>query len=607
MLFLGIHSYSIRWRRWLYFASALHILLAIGGVGAIVWLMSKPSTPASRVFLQYSLERWISILIMAVCVLVVLFTLWAIKFRQGWVEITLNYFTQTKHANALLALLSALLVISGYLQVWLPGNDSFQSYYHQAYPLIFWISISIALWWVFLAALMRRDIVRYCNKLIPADQETLNHSIKTSDKRLVALSVGISIVYIFIQLRAYLAVHEANLIGDSWSYLYGASLGLNDPAFFSERRPWAILLIFKLLGSSGVAIEIFQLSLSAIAWLFLAWTLIRSIGKWWAVIIAFTLILGFSLSPTVQVWNHAVLSESISISLMILILALFICLSQQWKWGFFFLTCLLFAIWMSIREANTYIGLLVAFLLLFIGFLRQSHKVYWLLSFFIIAAFMINYQLSAMYGLPRWALPLAEVITKRILPDQEYLEFFSENGMPVTPELMALSGRWANSDNYAVINSVKLRKFSKWLFMDGQGVYVKFLLTHPFYTIETPLENIRILLSSDYFAVIPIQHYTPALPKQVNEFLYPMKLFWSYLWVSLLAAGFIFAANLQTKRKPVGVIFIFLLLSIPHLYLVWHGDALDVARHAVIANVQYHLGIWVLVAFLLDMVQLHFK
>jgi hypothetical protein len=45
-----------------------------------------------------------------------------------------------------------------------------------------------------------------------------------------------------------------------------------------------------------------------------------------------------------------------------------------------------------------------------------------------------------------------------------------------------------------------------------------------------------------------------------------------------------------------------LLLSIPHLYLVWHGDALDVDRHAVLANLQFHLGVWLLIILFVDRV-----
>jgi hypothetical protein len=486
------------------------------------------------------------------------------------------------------------------LIAWLPRQDFFQAYANKALPLLLWFILALTQAWIFLVALMRQKIIEAARSFTPTNHVKPGHPINIIDKKLLVTLIGVSIVYILIQTRSFLTVREAFLIGDSWSYLYGAGLSLTDPAFFSERRPWAILLIFKLLGSSEAAIEIFQLSLSTFAWLFLAWTFIRTIKKWWGILIGFTLILGYSLTPSVQIWNHAVLSESTSISFMILLLATFISLSLRWSWRSFLLASLVAILWMSIREANTYICLLGALVLIILGLSRKNLRVYWLLSLIILGTFAINYQLSAAYGLPRWALPLAEVITHRILPEREYLEFFSENGMPVSTELMAFSGKNANSQNYAIINSNKFRKFSKWLFSEGKNVYVKFLLAHPLYTIESPLENIRVLLAADYLDGIPIPRYTPALPRQVNDLFYPINWFWSYLWISLFASGAIIANNFRTRNEPLWIIFIFLLLSVPHLYLIWHGDALDVARHAVIANVQYHIGFILIVILFLD-------
>jgi hypothetical protein len=405
-----------------------------------------------------------------------------------------------------------------------------------------------------------------------------------------------------LQIKSYLQVREAALIGDSWSYLYGAGLDLSDPAFFSERRPWAILLVYKILGNSQSAIDLFQLSLSTLAWLWLAWTFARSLRNQWIKLTGFVMTLGLSLTPTVQLWNHTVLSESLSISLLVLILAAFVRLSQGWKWRYLFGLILFFVLWMSFREANAYIALFVAAALLLMGFVRRTFRVYWLLTFFIGGAFLVNYQFSSAYGLPRWALPMAEVITHRILPDQKYLEYFSENGMPVTPELMALSGKNANSDNYAIINTNELKKFSRWLFSDARNVYVKFLLTHPIYTITSPLVDIKALLGYDYFEGFHIPNYAPALPKQVNNLFYPVSWFWIYLGVSLLAAGFILVTNLRIKERVYWIVLAFLLLALPQLYLIWHGDALDVERHAVVMNIQFHLGILWLVIFYIDAV-----
>jgi len=578
----------------------LDILTILEGIGTLAWLMAHPSELRSRVFLTYSLERWLLILVTAAIIFIFLYFLWAIKFSTGRVEALIEFFEEQIHASRLLISVTTLFILSTGLMIWLPRIEAIEPYLVRLFPLLLWMTAIVVQIWLFMMVLMWGTVVQFLRDFFPVDREKQIYPVKTMNRSLLGVFIFISLGYLIIQINSNLSIREAILIGDSWSYLQGASLDISDPNFFSERRPWAILIFYKVLGSSQSLIEIFQLLISTTAWLFLAWKFIGSIKNDWIKIAGFLVILGFSLSPTVQVWNHAVLSESLSISMMVLMVALFIGLAQKWGWRALFLLMLYFVLWMSFREANAYIALMVAFALVVIGLLQRTLRVYWLLSFLIAVTFFVNYQLSSIYALPRWALPLAEVITIRILPDQEYLNFFANNGMPVNPALMAFSGRWANSDEYAIVNSVELAKFEKWLYTEGRRVYVKFLLTHPRYTIESPLENIDVLLADDFFEEVPVPGYSPALPIVVNEILYPERYFRLYLWVSLFASGFIFANSLRQEKRVNWVVFVSLLLAIPHLYLVWHGDALNVARHAVMGNVQFHLGIWLLIVLFVD-------
>jgi len=263
---------------------------------------------------------------------------------------------------------------------------------------------------------------------------------------------------------------------------------------------------------------------------------------------------------------------------------------QEWQLGKFIFLLFLFVFWMSLHEVNLYIGLLVAIAFLVFGAFKKGSRFLWAFSLLIGIVFIINYQLSAAYALPRWGLPLAEVVTKRILPNEEFLTFFAEEGMPISPALMALSGEWANSRNYVVVNSPDLKPFSEWLFAHGKRVYTKFLLTHPLYAITAPLEDLEPLLTSNFEGMVP--KYTLALPNPINEFFYPIRFFRLYFWTSLVMVFFTFARNYRSNNKTFWTVFIFWLISIPYLYLTWHGDAHSVVRHVVIANIQFHLGIW---------------
>ncbi len=582
MPFAGLSQYPPGHRRPLRFIWGLAAATALEGLGALLWLALQPSEAGSRLFLHYSPQRWALLLSTFLLLLAILSVFWVIERKPARVEAQLAFFGQPRYAAWLLAAVSLLVLLGGSAFAWLSHQEALATYFTRLLPLLAWILLALA--WT---------------KAFPVAQEKRVFPVETGTF-LLPLLLAITLLYLALQAWACFRVPEANLFADSEDYLYGAGLPFSDPAFFSERRPWGILLIYKLLGRSLVTINLFQLALSAAAWLGLAWTLIHSLQNRWAKILGYIAILGFSLTPTVQVWNHAVLSESLSISGMVILLALFLRLAQQWEWRSFFFLALCFVLWMSVREAHTWLGLPVAGVLLAIGFLRRTSRVYWLLVACILATFFVNNRLASAYRLPRWALPMAEVITMRILPEPEYLNFFARHGMPTPPELLALSGKWAISNDFAIVNDLKLRKFSRWLFHDSQKVYVRFLLTHPAYLILTPWQNIQHLLAADYFRGIPIENYRPALSPLVNELLYPREWFWPYFGISLLIAGFVLVMALYRKQEQYTLPFLFFLLSIPHLYLVWHGDALDVERHAALVNIQWRLGLSLILLLFLD-------
>jgi hypothetical protein len=292
------------------------------------------------------------------------------------------------------------------------------------------------------------------------------------------------------------------------------------------------------------------------------------------------------------------LSESFSISMMIVILALFVGLLQRWKLSFLLALIFFFVLWLSIHEVNLYLGILAATVLLIVGLIRKDYRTFLVISFCIFIMAAINSHLSSLYALPRWALPVAEVVTKRILPVPEYQEYFSGQGMPVTPELMALSGGWANGDDYAILNNPRMRKFSKWLFKDGKTVYTKFLIAHPIYTLTLPLVNLDELLAFDFSHLVP--GYKPAIPAIVDEIFFPVRWFWVFLGMSVLLLTFVLWKQRREKSRVFWLLVSFFFISIPYLYLAWHGDALDLARHASIANIQFHLAMWLLLAFFID-------
>ncbi len=597
MSFAEFSPYPPEYRSLARFLLGWSAVTALEGLGTLLWLALQPSEEQSRLFLNYSPLRWVVLVSTFVLFMGSLALLRGIFSRPKKMAFWLNLSSQPGNASALLVVATLVFLLTGGMFIWLSQEETFLPYYRRAFPLFLWIMAAVTQAWLFVVIAFRRLLIRAWTNFFPIEQQERIFPIQAGTFWLLLV---LAALYLAAQGYMCLRVPSANLFADSEDYLYGASLPLDDAAFFSERRPWGILLIYKLWGGSLTAINLFQVALSAAAWLGLAWTLLHSLQNRWVKVLSYSAILAFSLTPAVQVWNHAVLSESLSISGMILLLTLFLRLHQRWRWRTFFFLMVGFVLWMSVRETHTYLGLWVAGVLLLAGFLRRTFRVYWLLMLCILIAFFVNQRLASAYRLPRWALPMAEVITMRILPEPEYLAFFAHNGMPTPPELLALSGKWAISNDFAVVNDPKLRKFSRWLFQDAPKVYVRFLLAHPAYLILSPWENIQRLLAADYFKVIPIENYFPLLPSALNEWLYPIVWFWAYFWLSLLVIAASLGMALFRRQGQYGLPLLFFLLSLPHLYLTWHGDALDVERHAALVNVQWHVGLLSMALLLLD-------
>jgi len=568
----------------------LLLLIILEGISILIWQTLEPSETQSRFFLFYSLARWGLILFNLGFVFLFALLLQKIKREKKWIESHLNSLNEEKYAGKILAIISIIFLFLAGGIIWFSQQDKFYAYYLELRPLLLLVLTTITQILIFYILKMRHTLKRIGQKYIPTGTPSQIYAI-SSKKRFLAL-LAISFFYLILQIYAHLDIREAASLGDTTSYLEGASFSLKDPAFFRERRPWGIALAYKILGRSLIAIDLAQVLVSTLSWLSLAWIFSRSLKKSWGKIISFFVILGFSLSPTVQVWNHSALSESFTISFTILILSLTIALAQEWRKGFYILLFPLFIIWMSLHEINLYIGILVAIAFFVAGVFQEKYRFLWGLSLLIGIVFIINAQLSAAYALPRWGLPLAEVTTKRILPNKEFLDFFAKHGMPISSELMAFSGEWANTKNYAIINTPALKPFSVWLFAHGKTVYAKFLYTHPIYTITAPFKDLEILLATNFENFIP--KYVSPLPKIVNAFFYQVRFFWLYFWVSLTLIMLTIKRNYVTNKTVFWVVFTFWIISIPYLYLTWHGDAHSVFRHAVIANIQFHLGVWLL-------------
>ena len=457
---------------------------------------------------------------------------------------------------------------------------------------------------------------------------------------------GIPLVYgmIWIMVFSVHCVYLSKADGivvftDSRSYYGLSTISLLDKEFYRTNRPPGILLFYKLFGTAGCdpAWENYILgdhgicsddlllysqslfSLAALTLLGLAGAMTgrTSIGR----LALFVVPLLVSLTPLVAEWNFIALSESFSLSVFFAFVAcwiLFLKTTHPFWLGGIGVAALL---WGGMRDSNSYVLVMLAVVIALImlmnipltrlGFASRLPR-FLLFSFVALCIFFVT--IFALMDASReqaprwrWVFPLHNVIGTRILPDPDYVAYFSEHGMPVSPALYERTGKYANADDNAFFNDPRLEEFRTWTKRSGKTTYIRFLLSHPLYSITAPaLEFPDIFLKDMGWFVsghmIP-GHLFPRISIHFNDrFAVVMScLILVGYGVTIGLIFFLYRSKLLHGSPWLAVPLIMILLSIPHLWLCWHGDAMEVRRHSLTAIIQAWLGFTLLCIYLLDL------
>ena len=430
---------------------------------------------------------------------------------------------------------------------------------------------------------------------------------------------------------------------DSRSYYGLSTISLLDEEFYRTNRPPGILLFYKLFGTAGCNpawenyifgghgicsddLLLYSQSLFSLAALTLlgiagAMTGRTSIGR----LALFVVPLVVSLTPLVAEWNFIALSESFSLSVFFAFVAFWILFLKTkhpfWLGGI----CVAALCWGGMRDSNSYVLVMIAVVIALImlvripltrlGFASRLPRFlsvsFVALCIFFVTIFALMDASREQAPRWRWVFPLHNVIGKRILPDPEYVAYFSDHGMPIGPALYERTGKYANADDNAFFNDPRLEEFRTWTNRSGETTYIRFLLSHPLYAITAPALQFPYIFLKDmsWFLsghMIP-GHLFPRLSIWLNDWLAAAMAYLLLVGygVTIGLIFFLYRCRLLHGSPWLAVPLIMILLSIPHLWLVWHGDAMEVRRHSLTAIIQAWLGFTLLYVYLLDILSAH--
>jgi len=394
------------------------------------------------------------------------------------------------------------------------------------------------------------------------------------------------------------AFEKARQVADTAAYLRIAGGALSAPEFWINTRPFLFPLVLKGFKGDLAAVASFQTGFSILSWGLLALAVAYSMKSALLRPFAFSLLLAFSLDRHIAGWDVVMLTESLALSLLALLLAAWFWLLMGWRWWKAVLLALVAFLWTFTRDTNAWILLMVAGLLVVAVFaLGAKKRMLSLALAFVILFFLSDH--TATRG-ERWVFPFQNVLAERILSDENALSFFSDCGMPVTPELLQLVDGHAGSAERAFYTNPALEPYRAWLHTRGKPCYLRWLAAHPLQSMRQPLADFEALVAFERAENFFPQPYQPLLPWRLERFLYPGQAL-PWLWGLTSFAAVAALARSAWKMNPAWSVFIGLcLLVYPHLFIVWHGDTSGMDRHALSLGVQFLLGLWLLALLLLD-------
>jgi len=391
---------------------------------------------------------------------------------------------------------------------------------------------------------------------------------------------------------------------DTSAYVRVAGEEFLSRRFWANTRPPMFPLLLKVYNADFLQVTAFQAAFSIFSWGMLALAVAFSL-KGYLRPIAFALVLVLSLDRHIAGWDVVMLTESLSVSLMALFLAAWLWLLKRWSWGKVVLLGVVAFLWTFARDTNGWILLMIAGLILCGVLIFDTRKRYLSIAIIFIVLFVLS-NISATRG-NRWVFPFQNVLAQRILTDQEALAFFTDCGMPVTPELLRLAGGFAGSDERAFYTDPALASYRAWLRPNGKTCYMRWLMSRPLESLREPWVDFGWLLAFPDVSTFFPQAYEPLLPWFVERLVYPqIGLLW--LWALTTLAALIAIVTKAWRLNAVWVILIGLCLLIyPHVFIVWHGDVPGTHRHALTVSLQFVLSIWLFGLLFLEGILTRFR
>ena len=391
-------------------------------------------------------------------------------------------------------------------------------------------------------------------------------------------------------------------LGDPYDYLKQSEFSIFDKNFyFPEKedgfypRPFTVPLFYKLAGGNPDTIIQLQKVIHSISIFFLVTVLLLYVKNKRIKLFIILFLYLFQAWWNILGWSILLLSESLSISLLICWIASFLLFFKKRKNYQLVLHLIIMVLFSFTRDNIPYFLFSFYFITALLSFFinRKRFKVLIGFLFLTIIIFFVQ-QHSAQVG-QRYRLPLLNTIVIRILPNADYVQWFSDKGMPCINDLHEnYSGlNYKDKAIYTLYNDSSYIELFNWVNESGKNVYMKFLITHPQYSLllEEDTQSLSRIFAYNIGYTGKIRQYA-----WISQYIFPV---FSFIGLIIYNISLVY---LYLKKKkfflliPVALTVSYFLNTI----LIYNADSLEVERHMFINGIMIQILGILSVSIILD-------
>jgi hypothetical protein len=377
--------------------------------------------------------------------------------------------------------------------------------------------------------------------------------------------------------------------------------------FLAGGRGWTVPLLWKVLPDADHERAAGQFLLSTICWPLLAGAVARCMTGRAMRALAFGAVLLFSCSMAVLRWDTVMLSESVSISLTALLLAAWLELVRAPRRSLVAAVLGITLFWVFARDSNGVIALLtVPLLALWVWRPPPALGRAWAggLAAGVLAVFLVGFWATTTEGakLRRHERPILHVVGFRVLADPAKTRWWVDHGMPEpTPRVRRERRSLAGIAEGGLPSDPATDRFIEWSLDHGRSTLVEYLATHPKYALKSTVDARQSLLSG-----VTGGYLSPdariVVPEPLTSLVYPRQSQDVYFWLVVVGLGALGVALAFGGRRVWTVPVFALAVQVPHAMVVFHGDTLEVPRHAILVAVTTRLALLILALMAIDRV-----